>query len=262
MTRKKIKAKSAVKSKSKPTAERETKTKRSITPRDYVFILSQTHTQAEIAKITGKSARTIRRIKADPNYNAKPDTIKAVKKAGTRERNKLRTVDVKKSIRQANETIKKERYNSELPKKPRGKSTYRAPDVPVVPPSQRLTRLDPSDPKLKRRMWSDVISFDVEKLAIDHIIDLLIYYRDRLTYSVNIIYRVPRGKSSLGGQRYNKVGHSGTGWIAIGGVRGRSRGRWSDKQIAEQLAKILMLRGTSDQRAHNILHIQIQPRAD
>ena len=250
------KKKPAPKSKRKP----QPKPARVYAPRDQLQTVLQTSTQREAAQKIGVSVRTLQRIKNDKKYKPSEDTVKLLAKAGNRERKKLRTITPAKARRAAQETIADEHYASELPKKPRGKAVYTIPEMPVVPPSQRLTRLDPRDKELKTRMWSDVIDFDVRKMSIPDIVNLLRAYRDSVKgqLSFKIVYQVPKGKTSIGGGRYPKAGNSGTEWERLDATARRSGAKvWTDAKIHEFVQMIVMGRKQKG-GGHNLQHVQIQ----
>lgn len=195
--------------------------RRKLLSADYVQQVLQTRTQKQAAEFLGIGERTLRRIKNIPGYQPRETTIKRVAHAGERERARVSRVRVTQKLR--------------------GRGSFRVPKLRVIPPVKRQTRLDPRDKRLKRRMWSDTLAFDVRKLRGADLLELLQYYRDR-GVPVNIIYRVPEGGRSLGGRTYPDGGRAGTGWESLEG--------WSDQELLDWIADI--------QKAGPLSLIQVQ----
>jgi len=120
---------------------------------DALTVQSQQFTQRELAKRYRISTRTIRRWKNEGGTPAAfhDRVANRILKDGRATRRRM--------VRQHGEAI--------------------PPGVAVPPPIRRITRIDPSDPKRKRRVASDTLEADTEKLRADDLLQLLIGYRDR-----------------------------------------------------------------------------------
>lgn len=223
--------------------------------RDDVMQVLQTRTQLEAAIFLQVSERTIRRIKNDPNHKVLKSTAARIEKNANVDRKRAREIDPDELKRRADETAEREHYKSRLPKKPRGHAKIEIPDIPVIPPVQRLTRIDPRDRKAERRMWSDVIAYDVQHTELKDVINLLYYYSRKRRAAFNIIYTVPKGGTSIGGKTYTKGGQSGTGWMMVGGIDKESQ--WTLNEIKEFLANIMIGR-LRKRHPHNLLYLQVQ----
>lgn len=56
---------------------------------------------------------------------------------------------------------------------------YSPPSVAVQPPSHRMTRIDPRDPKHERLIYDESIAFDIAKTPTDDVLEILNEYRQR-----------------------------------------------------------------------------------
>jgi len=164
---------------------------RRYTVRDRVALLATRYTQKQIAEKLGVSVRTVRRWK---NEGVTPHSVQA--------QAKLRSLAT--SVRK---TLQTQARKARAP----------LPQVPVPPKARRVLRLDPSDPKLVRRIDSDTVSYDVRKMSEDDIRAILQWLRDR-DRIVRAIYKIPKGGTSLGGRDYPKGGQSSTDWEADFGM--------------------------------------------
>jgi len=160
-----------------------------------VAFLCTLHTQAEVARMLNASVRSVRRWKNEGVKPKRVETVRAVYQAANNARKSLQ--------RQA----RKER--APLPR------------VAVPPRVKRVTRIDPSDPRARRRISSDTVAYDVRNMTVDQIRAILRYLRDTARI-VRIIYRVPIGGTSIGGRDargrkktgrvYPKGGNASTEW--------------------------------------------------
>jgi transcriptional regulator with XRE-family HTH domain len=161
------------------------------TVRDKVALLATRYTQKQIAEKLGVSTRTVRRWK---NENVQPARVQTEAK--------LRSLAA--SVRK---TLQAQARKARAP----------LPNVPVPPKARRVLRLDPSDPKLVRRIDSDTVSYDVRGMSMQDIRAILRWLRDR-DRIVRVIYKIPKGGTSLGGRDYLKGGQSSTEWEADFGM--------------------------------------------
>lgn len=153
--------------------------------RDKIALLSTVYTQREIAARLGVSVRTVRRWK---NEGVEP--------------------------RRAPETLARETTNVHRQlRRAANKARAPLPRVPVPPKVRRVQRLDPSDPKLVRRIASDTVSYDVRNMSESDVRRVLRYLRDTGRI-VRLIYKIPKGGTSLGGRDYPKGGQASTDWEA------------------------------------------------
>lgn len=153
--------------------------------RDKIALLSTVYTQKEIAARLRVSVRTVRRWKNEGVEPRKPP------ESLTRE-----TANVHRQLRRA-----------------ANKARAPLPRVPVPPKVARVQRLDPADPKLQRRIASDTVSYDVRNMTESDIRRVLRYLRDT-DRIIRMIYKIPRGGTSLGGRDYPKGGQASTDWEA------------------------------------------------
>ena len=224
--------------------------------RDHLLTILQTRTQAEAARFLGIGERTIRRIKNEPDHKTIPRVSKVVAQRGRTERNKLRYIPESKLKTLAQQTIKNQHRDSVLPKHPKGEAEYELPDLPIVPPSERATILDPSDKTLKTRMWSKSIVYNVQKISVNDILNLIKWYREKPGFSYRIVYQVPKGGASINGGKYPKAGHSGTTWELVSGYPGAPDSKMSDSEIYDSLlSAINCYPKKRDQGKHNILNL-------
>lgn len=159
--------------------------------RDRVALLATRYTQKQIAEKLGVSVRTVRRWKNENVQPARPETLEAIRKTA-------------ETVRR---TLAREARKARAP----------LPKVAVPPKTARIQRLDPTDPKLVRRIDSDTVSYDVRGMSMQDIRAILRWLRDR-DRIVRVIYKIPKGGTSLGGRDYLKGGQSSTEWEADFGM--------------------------------------------
>jgi len=259
-----------------------------ISTRDYLLTLLQTHTQKEVAQITGLGERTIRRIKNEPGHKTIARTETIVRTEGAKEYKRLRRpsaatlreITAKQLEKQAlkqrrrlelgleqlratgapkrlinkfkREQLRKIRY---IPKRPRTtRLKIRIPRLAVMPPWIRKFKTDPYAPDSARVMQSETIEFNVKKLNEAQILELLQFYRGERDYTVNILYWVPAGGRSLGGHTYPKNKVSATGWLDIGVLSTETKPEnpvfeFSDTDLQSMIESMQEIQFTSGKRA-------------
>jgi hypothetical protein len=232
-----------------------------ISPRDYLLNILQTKTQKQASELLGISTRTIRRITANVDYfrRAKPEMVRSIVDMGKRERKRLQHPSKRVLVDRAEATREHQHSNKKLLSKDKERARVHVPKaIKVVPPVQRLTRIDPSDPKLKRRKWADTISFDVRKMKLDDVRGVLEAYRNVPGAQINIVYATPGGTPA-----YPRAKQSASGWERVGGMKQKRQNipaRSKDYVEKTLIQASLQARGKKykSKQAHNIKFIQIQ----
>lgn len=180
---------------------------------DQLTILNERYTQRELAKKFRVSDRTIRRWK---NENGAPSA--AHRKTQAR-------------IAKASSATRRELLAQ-------GRSKVQDFKIPVsvrVPPKlHRITRIDPRDPKRRRRILSDTLDADVSRLRPFDIYALLVAYRDkanreRRRAGFRLMVRMAEQFES-GGMVRPAGGRTMTRWEEFND--------WEDDEIAEYLSEI------------------------
>lgn len=151
-----------------------------------VILVRKGLTVAKIAKRYGVSERTIRRWK---NQGVQPNTVN-------------RRSVVPHILRDKNTEIRRLRAVAK-------RSGAVFPDVPVPVVTERIQRRDALKPDTF--VDSDSVFYHVKGYSARDIFELMRLLRNEKKI-VRIIYKVPKGGTSLGGREYAKGGRTSTDW--------------------------------------------------
>lgn len=118
---------------------------------------------------------------------------------------------------------------------------FKTPNLKVIIPAQRQTRIDPKDKKGKRRVPSNTVSFSVAKTRLVDMADLIQYY-SRKGVAFRVVYELPAGKTDYNKQKYKDKRHVSTTWEYIGQSRFQTReGIFEFLEELQRIGKLLYI---------------------